>query len=84
MLYVAPPPHLAEGSREAFVALLEAAEEQLKCQHVIVVFSADRPDRANLVRTFMFLGFAVLSPTSPLVPPQLATGNVCMLYHIEE
>lgn len=37
-LYIALPPHvLPEGSREAFVALLEAAEEQLKCQHVVVV-----------------------------------------------
>ncbi|CAH1110576.1 unnamed protein product [Psylliodes chrysocephalus] len=83
-LYVALPPQvLPEGSREAFVALLEAAEEQLKCEHVVVVFAADRPDRAVLVRTFMFLGFAVLSPTSPLVPPSLANGNVCMLYNIE-
>ncbi|KAJ8955800.1 hypothetical protein NQ318_005341 [Aromia moschata] len=84
ILYVALPPHvLPEGSREAFVALLEAAEEQLKCQHVVVVFSSDRPDRAVLMRTFMFFGFAVLSPTSPLVPPSLASGNVCMLYNIE-
>ncbi|XP_044265064.1 LOW QUALITY PROTEIN: ornithine decarboxylase antizyme 1 [Tribolium madens] len=83
-LYIALPPHvLPEGSREAFVALLEAAEEQLKCQHVVVVFESDRPDRAMLVRTFMFLGFAVLSPTSPLVPPSLSSGHVCMLYNIE-
>ncbi|KAG5885353.1 hypothetical protein JTB14_035158 [Gonioctena quinquepunctata] len=83
-LYVALPPHvLPEGSREAFVALLEAAEEQLKCEHVVVVFAADRPDRAVLVRTFMFLGFATLSPTSPLVPQSLGSGNVCMLYNIE-
>lgn len=83
-LYVALPPQvLPEGSREAFVALLEAAEEQLKCQNVVVVFAADRPDRPALVRTFMFLGFAVLSPTSPLVPPSLGSGNVCMLYNIE-
>lgn len=82
-LYVALPPHiLPEGSRDAFVALLEAAEERLKCEHVVVVFDADRADRAILVRTFMFLGFAVLSPTSPLVPPGLK-GNVCMLYNIE-
>ncbi|GLV36434.1 uncharacterized protein CBL_08925 [Carabus blaptoides fortunei] len=82
-LYVALPPHiLPEGSRDAFVALLEAAEEKLNCEHVVVVFDADRSDRAMLVRTFMFLGFAVLSPTSPLVPPGL-TGNVCMLYNIE-
>lgn len=39
-LYVALPPRmLPEGSREAFVALLEAAEEQLRCQHVIVARS---------------------------------------------
>ncbi|XP_056638782.1 LOW QUALITY PROTEIN: ornithine decarboxylase antizyme 1 [Diorhabda sublineata] len=83
-LYIALPPQvLPEGSREAFVGLLEAAEEQLKCEHVVVVFAADRPDRAVLVRTFMFLGFAVLAPTSPLVPPSMANGNVCMLYNIE-
>ncbi|KAL1502191.1 hypothetical protein ABEB36_007369 [Hypothenemus hampei] len=83
-LYVAPPPHLAEGSREAFVALLEAAEDQLKCKHVVVVFPSDRADRPNLVRTFKFLGFSVLNPTSPLVPSQLAPGNVCMVYNVEE
>ncbi|XP_022913722.2 LOW QUALITY PROTEIN: ornithine decarboxylase antizyme 1 [Onthophagus taurus] len=84
-LYVALPPcMLPEGSREAFVALLEAAEEQLHCQHVVVVFNGDRQDRPVLVRTFMFLGFAVLAPTSPLVPAALANGNnVCMLYNIE-
>ncbi|XP_066143857.1 LOW QUALITY PROTEIN: ornithine decarboxylase antizyme 2 [Euwallacea fornicatus] len=83
-LYVTPPPHLGEGSREAFVALLEAAEDQLRCKHVIVVFPADRGDKANLVRTFKFLGFSMLSPTHSLVPPQLAPGNVCMLYNVEE
>ncbi|XP_030756339.1 LOW QUALITY PROTEIN: ornithine decarboxylase antizyme [Sitophilus oryzae] len=84
VLYVTPPPHLVEGSKEAFVALLEAAEEKLKCKHVVVVFKADRSDRPTLVRTFMFLGFAVLSPNSPLIPPQLAQGNICMLYNIDE
>lgn len=47
------------------------------------VFSGDRPDRAMLIRTFMFLGFTLLSPNSPLVPPTVAAGNVCMLYNIE-
>ncbi|XP_018576023.1 LOW QUALITY PROTEIN: ornithine decarboxylase antizyme 1 [Anoplophora glabripennis] len=84
-LYVALPPRvLAEGSRESFVALLEAAEEDLKCEHVIVVFANDHPERAKLIRTFMFFGFTVLSPTSPLMPPSLASGNVCMVYNIEE
>lgn len=83
-VYVTPPRHLADGSRESFVALLEAAEDQLKCKHVVVVFDSGRSDRATLVRTFMFLGFNVLSPTSPLVPAQLAPGNVCMAYNVEE
>ncbi|KAK9883916.1 hypothetical protein WA026_004859 [Henosepilachna vigintioctopunctata] len=83
-LFVALPPHvLPEGSREALLGLLEAAEEQLNCLHVIVVFSSERSDRAMLMRTFMFLGFQVLSPTSPVIPTSLASGNVCMLYNIE-
>ena len=81
---MALPEHMMpEGSREALIALLEAAEEQLKCEQVVVVFSKDRPDRARLVRTFMFLGFTVLSPNSPLLPPALAAKNICMLYNIE-
>lgn len=74
---------MPDGSKEALIALLEAAEEQLNCEHVVVVFASDRADRPMLVRTFMFLGFEVLSPTSPILPTGLAVGNVCMLYNIE-
>jgi len=84
VLYVAPPDYLADGSKEAFVALLEAAEEKLKCEYVVVVFEADRQDKATLVRTFMFLGFTVLNPGSPLVPPKLASRNICMCYNVNE
>ncbi|CAH1788757.1 unnamed protein product [Owenia fusiformis] len=59
---------LPEGSKESFVTLLEYAEEQLKCHHVIVCFKKERSDRACLIRTFMFLGFAAVSPGNPLVP----------------
>lgn len=38
---------------------------------------------AMLVRTFMFLGFSVLPPDHPLVPPGSDTGNLYMLYAIE-
>ena len=38
---------------------------------------------AMLVRTFMFLGFSVLRPDHPLVPPGSDVGNIYMLYAIE-
>ncbi|XP_019868592.1 LOW QUALITY PROTEIN: ornithine decarboxylase antizyme 1 [Aethina tumida] len=83
-LYVAVPECvLPNGSREGFVALLEAAEEELECKHVIVVFSSERKDATELTRTFMFFGFGKLAPSSPLIPRSYATGHVCMLYNIE-
>lgn len=59
---------LPDGSKESFVRLLEFAEDELKCSHVIVYFRKDRPDRASLVRVFMFLGFTVLAPGHSLIP----------------
>ncbi|KAL4216615.1 Ornithine decarboxylase antizyme 2 [Mactra antiquata] len=59
---------LPEGSKESLVTLLEYAEEVLECSHVILVFKKARNDRANLIRTFMFLGFQVVVPGDPIVP----------------
>jgi hypothetical protein len=59
---------LPEGSKESLVTLLEYAEEELDCTHVILCFKKARLDRANLIRTFMFLGFKLVTPGDPMVP----------------
>jgi ornithine decarboxylase antizyme 1 len=61
-LYVTLPQQLNEESKEKFLSLLEFAEDILHCKHVIVYFDKTRSDRASLVKTFMFLGFHILSP----------------------
>jgi len=66
-LYVELPQQLNDGSKEMFVNLLEFADDVLHCKHVIVYFDKTRSDRASLVKTFMFLGFHVLSPDNTLI-----------------
>lgn len=83
-LYIQVPSYLLpEGSKEGFVSLLEYAEEVLKCTSIIVCFKKDRNDRALLVRTFMFLGFATLPPGHRLIPSNTDTCNLYMIYAIE-
>ena len=68
-LYLEVPSRLVQtGSKEGFVALLEYAEEELLCSHVVLALAKDRQDRHDVVRTFMFLGFSVLAPGHPLIP----------------
>lgn len=75
ILYVAMPDKIYhEASKHSFISLLEFAEEKLECNAVILCLRKDRPDRAALVRTFLFLGFQPLSPTSPLAPSNAAAA----------
>lgn len=53
------------GSKEGFVRLLEAAEDDLRCDRVFVSVRRDHADMKAIMRTFMYLGFA-------LAPPSLA------------
>lgn len=66
-LHVELPQQLNEESKEKFVSLLEFADDTLHCKHVIVYFDKTRSDRAALVKTFMFLGFHILSPDNTLI-----------------
>ncbi|CAF1250069.1 unnamed protein product [Rotaria sordida] len=66
-LYVELPQQLNDGSKEMFISLLEFADDVLRCKHVIVCFNKTRSDRAALVKTFMFLGFHVLSLDNTLM-----------------
>jgi len=79
-LYLKPGETLPDGSKEAFVALLEYAEEHLKCKHIYVCFVKAAVTKA-LIRTFMFLGFTLLPPQHPKSP---AGDFISLLYTVEE
>ena len=68
---------LAEGSKDAFVQLLEYAEETLKCEHVVVCLNSVLGDTKNIVRNFLFLGFQPLAPGHEFLPnnPNLVSNE---------
>jgi len=81
-LYIEVPTGLLpDASKEAFIALLEYAEETLQCNHAIVYFRKDRLDRAMLIRTFMFLGFCLAPPGNELAMPY-DQDHLFMVYKI--
>jgi len=69
-LYVkVPDGNLPSGIRECFVSLLEYVEETLQVATMFLCVSKDRNDRAELLRTFMFLGFEIAhNSTCRLIP----------------
>lgn len=79
----APDGVMTGSSKESFVAILEYAESTLQCDQVIICFKKDRPDKASLIRNFMFLGFVLLPPGHRLVPA--ASGAIVyMAYMIDD
>lgn len=75
-----PSNNLHQGGRDSLVELLDIAEEQLGCSQVIVMFTRNRQDVAQLMRTFKFLGFETLPPGHEWLPP--ATDHHFMAYNI--
>ncbi|CAL8129617.1 unnamed protein product [Orchesella dallaii] len=73
---------LPDASKDAFVSLLEYAEDILRCQHAVIYFSKERSDRASLIRTFMMVGFLAVPPENKLVYAP-SDKNVYMVYNID-
>jgi len=83
-LYLTIPDGLViERSKEAFIELLEFAEEELHCNCIIASFSKTRNDRVATMRMFMFFGFELLPPANPkatFCDPR--DEKICMAYQI--
>lgn len=74
---------LCNGSKEAFVSLLEYAEDVLHCEHVIICLDKNTTnprDTKMAIRNFMFLGFQPLAPGHEFVPSN--PNLVCFVYSI--
>jgi len=75
---------LFETSKEAFVNLLEYAEEELKCQNVIICLDKNSVKKSNnLIRMFMYFGFYALTPSHPLAPKNASDSLLFMAYSFE-
>lgn len=71
-----------DNSKEAFISLLEFAEEELQCMAVTVYFEKNRSDRNVLVRLFSFIGFSILPPNHSFAPPDASEDMLYMAYSI--
>ncbi|CAH2056319.1 unnamed protein product, partial [Iphiclides podalirius] len=80
-IYLRMPGVLQSGSKESFMLLLDFAEEKLGCNNCIICVLKSRPDRATLLRTFMFMGFQLLPPASPLMPPEINHPDYIFLHY---
>ncbi|XP_045538393.1 LOW QUALITY PROTEIN: ornithine decarboxylase antizyme [Papilio machaon] len=80
-IYLRMPTVLQSGSKESFMLLLDFAEERLGCNNCIICVLKSRPDRATVLRTFMFMGFQLLPPTSPLMPQEINNPDYVFLHY---
>lgn len=80
-MYLRVPSVLQAGSKESFLLLLDFAEERLNCTNCIICVLKSRQDRATLLRTFMFMGFQVLPPGSPMMPREIDHPDYIFLHY---
>lgn len=80
-LYLKPGENLPDGSKEAFIALLDYTETFLKCKHIYVCLKRNIIQQDTMARTFMFLGFHPVPANHPGAP----RGNyLSLLYSFED
>ncbi|CAM2108172.1 unnamed protein product [Caretta caretta] len=60
---------LDQNNRESLTATLEYVEEKTAVNLVFVNFQLARSDRGDLFRAFSYLGFEVVRPDHPSLPP---------------
>ncbi|CAM9263619.1 unnamed protein product [Rangifer tarandus platyrhynchus] len=72
---------LDQGSRESLTAALEYVEEKTNVDSVFVNFQNNRNDRGALLRAFSYMGFEVVRPDHPALPPW--DSVVFMVYPLE-
>ena len=54
-LYLKPGDTLPDGSKEAFVALLQYAEEVLKCSHIYACFKRSAAVRGGYLYIYVYI-----------------------------
>nr|XP_060614589.1 LOW QUALITY PROTEIN: ornithine decarboxylase antizyme 3 [Anolis sagrei ordinatus] len=69
------------NSRESLAATLEYIEDKMEAEQVFVNFGKSRRDRGELLRTFGFLGFELVRPDDPALPPW--EDAIFMVYPME-
>ena len=76
-----PAGPLAEGSKQSLITLMELAES-VGCVRCVVGFAKERKDKALLMKTFLFLGFAPMPPAEwPSCKPP--ASQFFMAYNVE-
>ncbi|KAF5916221.1 hypothetical protein HPG69_010580, partial [Diceros bicornis minor] len=72
---------LDQGNRESLTATLEYVEEKTNVDSVFVNFQNNRNDRGALLRVFSYMGFEVVRPDHPALPPW--DNVIFMVYPLE-
>lgn len=67
-LFVHIPINARDNSKEAFIGLLEFAEDQLFARKITVYFDKNNMNKNHLIRLFNFIGFTLLPPDHPDIP----------------